>query len=158
MTNAMKQKLQKLLMILGVAICFVCVTNGITTYAASASKPNVGVSTTKESGLNIRSSASTSSKVLTTLNPKAPIQVVGTSGDFYKVVYNTSGKIGYAHKSYINISSTKYGKVTTSGGTMNFRASATTSSKKIGSIPNGTILPIISSSNGWHKEIGRAHV
>ena len=67
--------------------------------------------------------------------------------------FNTSGSIGYAHKSYINITSTNYGTVKTTGGTMNFRASASTSSALLGTIPNGTVLPIISTSNGWHKVV-----
>lgn len=153
MTKEKKQLMKRMIIMFGLAFLLVCLKSEIFTMAASKSKPNVGVSTTKETALNIRASASTSSKVVSSLKPNAPIQVIGSSGDFYQVIYNTSGSVGYAHKSYIKISSTKYGTVTTNGGNLNFRSSASTSSKVIGSIPNKTVLPIISAQDGWYKVV-----
>lgn len=153
MTKTITHRIKHSILAVGMALIIVCLAPSHTTYAASKTQPNVGVSTTKETALNIRSSASTTSKKVSSLSPNASIQVIGSSGDFYQVIYNTSNSIGYAHKSYIKLTSTKYGTVTTNGGTLNFRASASTSSKKLGAIPNKTVLPIISSNNGWYQVV-----
>ena len=153
MTKEKKQWMKRMITMFGLALLFISLNSSIFAMAASKSKPNVGISTTKETPLNIRASATTSSKKVSSLKPKAAIQVIGSSGDFYKVIYNTSGSVGYAHKSYIKISSTKYGTVTTKGGNLNLRSSASTSSKILGSIPNKTVLPIISAKDGWYKVV-----
>ncbi|WP_312371926.1 C40 family peptidase [Lachnoclostridium sp.] len=145
--------IKRMIVMFGIVFTLVCLSPKIVTWAASKSEPNVGVSTTKETPLNIRASASTSSTNVSSLNPNAPIQVIGSSGDFYKVIYSTSGNVGYAHKSYINISSTQYGTVVTNGGTLNLRSSASTSSQILGNIPNQTVLPIMSTENGWYKVV-----
>ncbi len=121
--------------------------------AASVSAPSVGQCTTTTSNLNIRSSASTSASIVASLAPNAYIQVIGTSGDFYKVYYNTSGGVGYCSKSYLSIASTKYGTASTSGSNLNLRASASTSATILASVPNGTALPIISTSGDWHRVV-----
>lgn len=153
MTKSMQQLMKRTIVMLGLIVLLICLKSETLAFAASYSKPSVGVSTTKETPLNIRASASTKSKKVSSLNPNAYIQVIGSSGDFYKVIYNTSGSVGYAHKSYIKISSTKYGTVTTNGGTLNLRSSASTSSKILGKIPNKTVLPIISVKDGWYKVV-----
>ncbi len=153
MTKEKKHLMKRMIIMFGIIFLLVCLKSETITLAASKSKPNVGISTTKETPLNIRASATTKSKKVSSLKPKAPIQVIGSSGDFYKVIYNTNGSVGYAHKSYIKISSTKYGTVTTKGGTLNFRSSASTSSKILGKIPNNTVLPIISAKDGWYKVV-----
>lgn len=153
MTKAKQQLMKRMIVMVGLIFLLVGLQSTTITMAASKSKPSVGVSTTKETPLNIRASASTSSKKVSSLKPNASIQVIGSSGDFYKVIYSTSGSVGYAHKSYIKISSTKYGTVTTNGGTLNFRSSANTSSKILGKIPNKTVLPIISAKDGWYKVV-----
>ena len=153
MTNKKQRLMKRIIIMFGLAFLLVCLKTVDVTMAASKSEPNVGVCTTKETPLNIRASASTSSKKVSSLKPNALIQVIGSSGDFYKVIYSTDGSVGYAHKSYIKISSTQYGTVTTKGGNLNFRSSASTSSKILGTIPNQTVLPIISTNNGWYKVV-----
>lgn len=153
MTKAKQQLMKRMIVMVGLVFLLVGLQSSTITMAASKSKPNVGVSTTKETPLNIRASATTSSKKVSSLKPNASIQVIGSSGDFYKVIYSTNGSVGYAHKSYMKISSSKYGTVTTNGGTLNFRSSANTSSKILGKIPNKTVLPIISAKDGWYKVV-----
>lgn len=153
MTRTKQQPIKRMIVMFGLVVLLICLNPVTQTFAASKTKPSVGVSTTKETPLNIRASASTKSKKVSSLKPNALIQVIGSSGDFYKVIYSTNGSVGYAHKSYIKISSTKYGTVTTKGGTLNFRSSPSTSSKILGKIPNNTVLPIISAQNGWYKVV-----
>lgn len=122
--------------------------------AATASKPAVGICTTQSTPLNIRASASTSSSIVAKLPKSAYIEIIGTSGDYYKVIYDTKGSVGYCHKSYISIQNETYGTVTTKGGTMNMRSGASTSSSIIAKLPNKTVLPIISKVNSsWYKVV-----
>lgn len=151
----MKEKVQVLkkisTLLLTLALVFsVAVKPYETAQAASVSAPSVGQCTATTSNLNIRSSASTSASVVASLAPNAYIQVIGTSGDFYMVYYNTSGTVGYCSQSYISIVSTKYGTASTSGSNLNLRASASTTATILASIPSGTALPIISSSGDWY--------
>ncbi len=122
--------------------------------AYSVSQPAVGQSLTKTTGLNIRKNATTDSVMLSKLDPNAYIQIIGESGDFYKVIYNTSGSVGYCHKDYIRIISEVSGVVTTSSGDLNLRRSATTSSTILYALSNKTALPVLSvSDSGWVRVV-----
>lgn len=122
--------------------------------AAALSLPAVGKSLTQSTGLNIRQSATTTSKSLGTLSPGAYIEVIGESGDFYKVRFTTDGTIGYCHKDYIRLVSQESGEVTTQSGPLNLRSRSTTSSSIIKKLDKGTILPVLEVlDNGWIKVI-----
>ena len=69
------------------------------TYITEVSSTAAYVSTASTS-LNIRSSASTSSTVITQIAKGSSVVILGTSGSFYKVLYNGSS-VGYAHINYI---------------------------------------------------------
>lgn len=122
--------------------------------AAALSVPAVGQSLTKSTGLNIRQSATTSSKSLGTLNPGAYIEVIGEAGEFYKVRYTSDGAIGYCHKDYIRLVSQESGEVATQSGPLNLRSRSTTSSAILGKLSKGTELPVLEIlSNGWVKVV-----
>ncbi len=55
--------------------------------------------------LNLRSSASTSGSVVTTLSNGQAVTIIGTSGDWYKVTAKVNGTTytGYAHSDYITV-------------------------------------------------------
>ncbi len=74
----------------------------------------VGYVNTASTGLNIRSRASTSASIICVLAKGTDIVVIGSSGNFHKILYNGSS-IGYAHKDYIAI----YGSGNNSGGAQN---------------------------------------
>ena len=73
MTKEKKQWMKRMIMMFGLALLFICLNSSALAMAASKSKPNVGISTTKETPLNIRASATTSSKKVSSLKPKAAI-------------------------------------------------------------------------------------
>ena len=58
---------------------------------------------TATSGLNIRETASASSKKLGVLKNGTTVQVIGETGNWYKINYN--GKVGYIYKAYTKVSS-----------------------------------------------------
>ena len=122
--------------------------------SAALSLPAVGQSLTKSTGLNIRQSATTASKSLGTLDPGAYIEVIGESGDFYKVRFTNNGAIGYCHKDYIRLVSQESGEVATQSGPLNLRSRSTTSSTTLAKLDKGTELPILEVlNNGWIKVV-----
>ncbi len=120
--------------------------------AAAATLPAAGRSLTQTTGLNIRQSATISSKSLGTVDPGAYIEVIGESGSFYKVRYSTNGAIGYCHKDYINLITEESGTVATASGPLNLRSRSNTGSAILAKLPKGTELPILDVlDNGWVK-------
>jgi len=100
--------------------------------------------------LNLRSSASTSAKVITTLKKGTKVSVTASSGAWRKV--SVSGRTGWVHGSYlkaVTTSTTKVVKTTTTS--LNLRASASTSAKIITVLAKGTKVTVTSSSGAWRK-------
>ena len=123
------------------------------------------------SSLNVREGASTSSKVIGSLNGNTKVIIVGEEGAFYKIEYK--GSHGYVAKEYVKgvtessnsnqgtqtpekpsnpENSKKTGVVTASKG-LNVRKEANTSSKIIGILNSGESVEIIGEENGFYKII-----
>ncbi|MBI5982794.1 SH3 domain-containing protein [Clostridium perfringens] len=138
-------------------------------------KPSTPESTEKtgivnvSSSLNVRSEASTSSKVIGSLSGNTKVIIVGEEGAFYKIEYK--GSHGYVAKEYIKDAtessnsnqgtqtpekpstpenSKKTGVVTASKG-LNVRKEANTSSQIIGILNSGESVEIIGEENGFYK-------
>ena len=133
-------------------------------------KPSTPESTEKtgivnvSSSLNVRSEASTSSKVIGSLSGNTKVTIVGEEGAFYKIEYK--GSHGYVAKEYIKDikdevvtepekpsnpeNSKKTGVVTASKG-LNVRKEANTSSQIIGILNSGESVEIIGEENGFYK-------
>ncbi|MGU8224849.1 SH3 domain-containing protein [Clostridium perfringens] len=138
-------------------------------------KPSTPESTEKtgivnvSSSLNVRSEASTSSKVIGSLRGNTKVTIVGEEGAFYKIEYK--GSHGYVAKEYVKgvtessnsnqgtqtpekpsipENSKKTGVVTASKG-LNVRKEANTSSKIIGILNSGESVEIIGEENGFYK-------
>jgi len=100
--------------------------------------------------LNLRSSASTSAKVITTLKKGTKVSVTGTSGSWRKVA--VSGKTGWVHGSYLKAVTTTATKVVkTTTASLNLRASASTSAKIITTLKKGTKVTVTATSGAWRK-------
>ena len=100
--------------------------------------------------LNVRSTASSSSSILGTLSNGTTVTITGkdkTTG-WYRINYNN--KVGYVSNSYIklvtNTTTTVYKKTTDN---LNMRTGAGTNHSIITTIPKGTSVKVLSSSNGW---------
>ena len=141
----------------------------------TSEKPSTPESTEKtgivnvSSSLNVRSEASTSSKVIGSLRGNTKVTIVGEEGAFYKIEYK--GSHGYVAKEYVKgvtessnsnqgtqtpekpsipENSKKTGVVTASKG-LNVRKEANTSSKIIGILNSGESVEIIGEENGFYK-------
>lgn len=133
---------------------------------SSASK--TGKISLKDAGslLNVRASSSTSSAVLGTLKNGDSVNIVEQNGDWSKISYGTS--YGYVYSKYIlnnNVNSVPPQNNTTPAaveklGTinlknqsscLNMRSEASLNSSVIGTLPHGTKVTILESTNGWLK-------
>ncbi|WP_221366924.1 SH3 domain-containing protein [Clostridium perfringens] len=138
-------------------------------------KPSTPESTEKtgivnvSSSLNVRSSASTSSKVIGSLSGNTKVTIVGEEGAFYKIGYK--GSHGYVAKEYVKDvtessnsnqgtqtpekpstpeSTEKTGIVNVSS-SLNVREGASTSSKVIGSLSGNTKVTIVGEEGAFYK-------
>ncbi|WP_195515795.1 SH3 domain-containing protein [Paraclostridium bifermentans] len=137
--------------------------------SSSGSTSNSGNSTTittqsgtiKVSGaLNVRSGAGTSYSVIGSLSNGANVEIVETSGSWYKIKYGSG--YGYVSKDYVTVSSSSSNSgssssTTTQSGTikvsdaLNVRSGAGTSYSVIGSLSNGANVEIVETSGSWYK-------
>ncbi len=116
------------------------------------------------SNLNVRASASTSSKIISSLSRGTKVDLYKKSGSWYKVKIGSN--YGYVHSSYVKITTSGGGSNSSSGGetststfgtgeitvnNLNVRASASTSSKIISSLSRGTKVDLYKKSGSWYK-------
>ena len=116
--------------------------------AASAVAP-AGKVTTSSTALNVRSGATTTAAVVSSLPKNSYVRLLDKSGSFYKVEY-ASGKYGYASASYITeAASAKEATVNVSSGNLNVRTGASTANSVKTTLPKGAAVIVLSESNGW---------
>ena len=139
--------------------------------------PDNSLSKTTEKGtikvsdsLNVRSGAGTSYSVIGSLKNGTSVEIVGTSGNWYKIKYGND--YGYVSKDYVTLNSSSNsntGNTSNSGSTnntpatsttkgtvkvsdsLNVRGGAGTSYSVIGSLKNGTSVEIVETSGNWYK-------
>ncbi|MGL4774115.1 MAG: SH3 domain-containing protein [Clostridium sp.] len=120
----------------------------------------VNVNTT----LNVRSGAGTNYSVIASLPKNKKVEIVGESGDWYKIKFD--GKEGYASKQYIKVDSgsneskpeppkpqpepSKTGTVNVST-SLNVRSGAGTNYSIVASLSKGKKVEIIGESGDWYK-------
>lgn len=110
-----------------------------------------GIVSTSSTPLNVRSAASTSSSVVTTLPKGGYVTLISKSGSWWRVEY-AEGKYGYCSESYIKkLSDAQTKKVTLSSGFLNVRSGAGTNYGVISTLPNGKTVITLSTSGLWNK-------
>lgn len=117
---------------------------------AATSSAKAGTVTTSSGRLNVRSQASTSSSVVTSLNKGSYITLLSKSGSWWKVEY-ANGKYGYCHADYITVVDGSPVSVATETDRLNVRSGAGTSYGITAKLNKGEIVLQLSTSNGWSK-------
>ena len=117
---------------------------------AATATSQAGIVTLKSGRLNVRSSASTSGAVLTSLGNGSYITLISRSGDWYYVEYG-DGRYGYCHKNYITLDSGATAVVNTQSTSLNVREGAGTSYAVKGSLPKGKRVIVLSKSGDWSR-------
>ncbi|MEG2018287.1 MAG: SH3 domain-containing protein [Clostridium sp.] len=123
--------------------------------------------TVNADALNVRAGASTSNKIIGSLNSGAKVEILSTSNGWHQIKFN--GGTGYVSADYITTSSTSTptpppsdsgssnnGSTVINTGTvnadvLNVRSGASTSNGIVGTLRSGSKVEIIETSNGWHK-------
>jgi uncharacterized protein YgiM (DUF1202 family) len=118
--------------------------------SAATLNSQVGVVSVASGRLNVRSSASTSSSVVTSLAKDSYVTLISKSGDWWRVEY-ADNVYGYCHANYIRTTTGTPATVKLSSGSLNVRSGAGTSYEKIASLHNGKVVIVLSSSNGWSR-------
>ena len=124
--------------------------------------------------VNVRSQPGTDSQILTTLNGKTQVTVVGESANWFKV--NINGNIGYIRKDFLvygnaatgqtnetdasaqgaqaaaeSNTATNYGAPTTlyASSDVNIRSAPGTDSSITGALPTGTAVTVVGETDNW---------
>ncbi len=111
-----------------------------------------GCATVTASALNMRSSGSTSSSVVTTLSKGTVVLVTDKGDDWHQVWYN--GYSGYMSAEYLNYSETgtaSFGTGTIHTNGVNVRSEANTSSSIVATLNSGTSLSVTGVSGQWYQ-------
>ncbi len=131
------------------ALILILVALSIPTVAATTSSKAGTVSITS-GRLNVRSSASTSGTVVSSLAKGSYVTLMSKSGNWWKVEY-ADGKYGYCHADYIKTANGTPATVKISSGSLNVRSSAGTSYSKIASLYKDDVVIELSKSGNWSK-------
>jgi len=121
-----------------------------------------GTGTVNASSLNMRSGASLSAGVITTIPSGASVTVIGVNGNWYQVQYN--GQTGYVSADYVKLSGGSAAPAPSQGGQQSGGTSGTVKGNSVrmrsgpgtgyailGTYNNGTALTINGTENGWTK-------
>lgn len=119
-----------------------------TTAATVSSK--AGIVSVTSGKLNVRSSASTSGTVVSSLSKGSYVTLMSKSGNWWRVEYADS-KYGYCHADYIKTTTGTPATVKISSGSLNVRSGAGTSYSKIASLYKGEVVIILGTSGSWSK-------
>lgn len=99
---------------------------------------------TASGSLNLRKSASKSSAVLEQIPQKERVEVLDRGDTWSHVRYN--GVTGYVMTRYLKFDQAV---VSTSGGSLNLRAAASSAAAVLTTIPNGEIIKLLEEGDKW---------
>lgn len=117
---------------------------------AAAMDSKAGAVTTASNSLNIRSSASTTSRILGTLRKGSYITLISKTGSWWKVEYGKN-LYGYCHADYITIVEGKPVTVATQSGGLNVRSGAGTNYSVQSQLSKGETVLRLTDKNGWSR-------
>lgn len=118
--------------------------------AEAAENYQAGVVSVSSGRLNVRSGASASSGVVSSLAKGSYVTIADSSGSWWKVEY-AKGKYGYCHRDYISLQAATASTVNTQSGSLNVRSGAGTSYSKVGTLSKGEKVLILSTSGSWSR-------
>lgn len=110
----------------------------------------VGIVSTQNTGLIVRSSPSTSASVLASLPKGGYVTLISNSNGWWYVEYG-KGKFGYCSDKYITVTSATAKTVNITSGSLNVRSGAGTGYSIVGSLKKGEVVLELSASSGWSK-------
>ena len=130
---------------------YVYISENSKTVSKSSSYKQMEVNT---NGLNMRSGAGTSYRIITILNKGTKVEVISESNGWSKIKYD--GRLGYVYSIYLDDIKPSYTNTytkTVNTEVLNVRSGPSTSNSIVGKLSKGTKVSVISESNGWSKII-----
>jgi len=118
-------------------------------YAAEAAL-SAGIVSTVTGSLNVRSSASSASAVVSTLWKGQYVTLRTKTGSWWQVEY-ADGMIGYCHADYITPVQSSEKTVQITSGSLNVRSGAGTAYARTDSLYRGEKVLVLSASGGWSR-------
>ena len=115
---------------------------------AATSDSSAGIISLTSGSLNVRSSASTTSTILTALPKGGYITLLSKSGSWWRVEY-AAGRYGYCSAAYVNQVSGTYAAYSTAS--LNVRSGPGTDNSIISWINQGQYVVVLSSSGTWKR-------
>ena len=132
-------------------LCAVLLLEVLITPAKAATMSSAaGAVTTGGGNLYVRSKASTSGTVLESLKKGSYVTLLSKSGSWWYVEY-ANEKFGYCHADFITPVEGIPMTVDTGGNALNVRTGPGTSYPRVDRLPNGQIVLVRSTANGWSK-------
>lgn len=117
---------------------------------AATTSSQAGIVSITSGKLNVRSSASTSSSVVSSLSKGSYVTLMSKSGNWWRVEY-ADNKYGYCHANYISTASGTPATVKITSGSLNVRSGAGTSYSKVASLYKGEVVIVLSKSGSWSR-------
>ena len=133
-------------------------TSTPTTTTPTTTTPTSGTLTGSGTYVTLRSKAASSYSTVARMKVGTAVTISSESGDYYKVT--ASGKTGYVPKSNVKTASTSTGTTTTTGtpgviancnSYVNFRATASATGAKLGTLSKGTAVTILGTEGSFTK-------
>lgn len=118
----------------------------------SAFAANLGGGTVEASALNLRSSASTSASILTTIPRGTSVVVTEQTGNWYKVICN--GTEGYISTDYVSLRSEldyNFGTGAISGTNVRMRSGASLTASILGHYNTGSKMAVTGVNGVWYQ-------
>lgn len=116
----------------------------------AAEDAKAGIVSVEVGPLRVRSSASTASAVVATLNKGSYVTLISKEGSWWRVEY-ARGRYGYCHGNYIRTVSATSQAVSTQGSPLRVRSGAGTGYSRITSLDNGVFVLVLSEKDGWSR-------
>lgn len=117
---------------------------------AATTSSKAGTVSVTSGKLNVRSSASTSGTVVSSLSKGSYVTLMSKSGNWWRVEY-ADNKYGYCHADYISTATGTPATVKLTSGSLNVRSGAGTSYSKVASLYNGEVVIVLSKSGSWSR-------
>lgn len=117
---------------------------------AATTSSKAGTVSVTSGRLNVRSSASTSGTVISSLSKGSYVTLMSKSGNWWRVEY-ADNKYGYCHADYITTATGTPATVKISSGSLNVRSGAGTSYSKVASLYKGEVVIVLSKSGNWSR-------
>lgn len=141
----MKKILSLILAFILTGMIFLPVESKAATFSSEAGAVNIS-----SGKLNVRSSNSTNSAVVASLEKNSYVTLISKSGAWWRVEY-AKDRYGYCHADYITEISSNPMSVNISSGSLNVRNGPSTAYAKTGSLTKGETVIVLSSSGSWKR-------